>query len=300
MLKKTTPRKMHRVFGFGLVTVLCLGGAFAAWSTQPANIIAVQADAGMQYELRIDTKIDHVDQSRIKLREAPGKPFAVSNGVGERDWSYEFTVLPVDAEYVLLKSKLLFGGVLVSEPSLKVAIGRNASLVVTTKDNSSTLILNMVVSEIRNGKSSPIIEFGDTDSKDTRDTSHFIQGSSGKPLILSEKELKARAPVVVSDDDISRPAKLLPSEKFRKLALDGKNAGKKVVRVTVLVDEKGLMMGGKFVDSFENDSRNVIGQATDLLMQEKYQAAIGKNGKPVPSNITVTLYDNFSDTKLSN
>ncbi|MGH8051606.1 MAG: M56 family metallopeptidase [Arenimonas sp.] len=296
MLKKSSPGKMFRIFGFGFVTLLCLGGTFAAWSTQPANIIAMQADAGLQYEIRIDSKIDHVDLSRITLREVPGKPVAVSNGKGERDWSYEFTILPIDSEYVLLKGKMFFGETLVSEPSMKVATGRNASLAVSTKGNGSHLIMNVVVTEIRNGKSSPIIEFGDNDTKDTRDTNHFIQGGNGTQVILSENEMKLQKPTVVSDDEIATPAKLLPSDKFQRHVMEGKNAGKKVVRVTVVVDEKGFMIAGEFVDNFENDSSSVLKQATDLLMKEKYQPAIGKNGKPVPSNITVELYDNFLDT----
>lgn len=294
MLKKSSPGKMFRMLGFGLVAVLCLGGAFAAWSTQPANIIARQADAGLQYEIRIDSKIDHVDLSRIKLREAPGKPVAVSNGKGERDWSYEFTIMPIDADYVMLKSKILFGGVLLSQPSLKVAIKKNASISVMTKDGSSHLTLNLVVTELRDGKPSPNAESGDT--RDTLlDTDHFIQGRSGKQEIFSERQLRAKTTTAVDDDEIATPAKMLPGNVFQKHIIDGKNAGKKIVRFTVNVDEKGFVMGLDPLDNFESDSSSVIHQAVDLLMKEKYQPAIGKNGKPVPSNITVELYDNFRD-----
>lgn len=300
MLKKSTPRKMYRVLGFGLVTVLCLGGAFAAWSTQPANIIAVQADAGLQYEIRIDTKIDHVDMARIKLREAPGKPFAVSNGNGAQDWSYEFTVMPIDAEYVFLKGKFMLGGVLVSEPAIKLAIGSNGSLAVSPKDDSSVIVMNLVVTEVRNGKSSSIVEYGDARPEGAASSDHFMQSRSGTTKVFTEAELFAQQLQPVEASEIITAAKLLPSEKFQKHVVDGKNAGKKLVRVSVLVDQNGLMAGAKFVDTFQNDSSNVVSQATDLLMKEKYQPAIGKNGKPVPSNITVALYDNFTDSKLNN
>lgn len=294
MLKKSSPGKMFRMLGFGLVTVLCLGGAFAAWSTQPANIIARQADASLQYEIRIDSKIDHVDLSRIKLREVPGKPVAVSNGKGVRDWSYEFTITPINADYVLVKSKILFGGVLLSEPSLKVAMKKNASIAVMTKDGSSHLTLNLVVTELRNGKPSPNAEFGDTRDA-LLDTDHFIQGRSGKQEIFSERQLRAQTTTAVDDDEIATPAKMLPGSVFQKHIIDGKNAGKKIVRFKVNVDEKGFVMGLDPLDNFESDSSSVIHQAVDLLMKEKYQPAIGKNGKPVPSNITVELYDNFRD-----
>ncbi len=294
MLKKSTPRKIYRVLGFGLVAALCLGGAFAAWSTQPANIIVAPAEAGLLYEMRVDTKIDHVDQPRIKLREVPGKTFAISNGSGERDWSYEFSVKPVDKDFVMLEGKMMFGGNIVAEPKLKVTIGRNAGIGISTKDGSSFIALNLVITEVRNGKSSPITEFGDTDTKDTRDSNHFMQTGSGKPTIYSEKELKSMQLKTVDASEIATPAKLIPNDTYRKLQQDGKAAGKKIVNAIVVVDEKGFMSGATFDGNFENDSAEVLGQVSDLLMKQKYQPAIGKNGGPVASKLTVALFDNFS------
>lgn len=294
MLKKSTPRKMYRVLGFGLVAALCLGGAFAAWSTQPASIIVAPAKAGLQYEMRIDTKIDHVDQPRITLREAPGKAFAVSNGKGERDWSYEFAIRPIDADYVQLTGKVMFGGKVVSKPEMKMPIARNASVSVATEDHSSVIILNVVVTEVRNGKSGPISElFGNLKENDTRDSYHFMQNGNSEPTIYSENELKQQVPKPVDASEIATPARLIPNDTYTKLQEDGKAAGKKIVNAIVLVDEQGYMSGASFDDKFENDSAAVLGQVSDLLMKQKYQAAIGKNGKPVMSNLTVPLYDNF-------
>ncbi|MGH8108333.1 MAG: M56 family metallopeptidase [Arenimonas sp.] len=294
MLKKATPRKMHRVLGFGLVAALCLGGAFAAWSTQPANIIVAPAEAGLQYEMRIDTKIDHVDLSRIKLREAPGKAFAVSNGKGDRDWSYEFTVSPIDADYVQLKGKVMFGGKVISKPEMKMPIGRNASVSVDTEDRSSSIIMNIVVTEVRNGKSGPISElFGDLKENDTRDSYHFTQSGSSKPTIYSENELKTQQPKPVDVSEIAMPAKLILNDTYRKHQEDGNAAGKKIVNASVLVDAQGFMAGATFDRNFENNSADVLGQVSDLLVKQKYQAAVGKNGEPVISELTVPLYDNF-------
>jgi len=58
MLKKSTPGKLYRMLGFGLVAVLCLGGAFAAWSTQPTNIVVASAEVGLLYEIKMDVDVD--------------------------------------------------------------------------------------------------------------------------------------------------------------------------------------------------------------------------------------------------
>jgi hypothetical protein len=297
MLKKATPRKTYRVLGFGLVAALCLGGAFAAWSTQPANIIVNPAEAGLLYEMRVDTKIDHVDQPRLKLREAPGKAFAVSNGKGERDWSYEFAISPVDADYVRLKGKVMFGGKVISRPEMKMPIARNAGLSVATEDHSSVIILNVVVTEVRNGKADPISGlFGNVKDNDTRDSFHFIQNGNSKPTIYSENELKQQQPKPVDESEIAMPAKLVPNDAYLNLQADGKAAGKKIVNALVLVDAQGYMAGATFDGNFENNSTEVLGQVSDLLWKQKYRAAIGKNGKPVLSKLKVPLYDNFQAT----
>jgi len=288
MLKKSTPGKIFRWSGLCLVALLCLGSAFAAWSMQPANIIVSPVAPELLYEIQIDTKIDHVDLARIKLREAPGKPFAVSNGKGDRDWSYEFSISPLDKDFVQLKGKVMFGATPISEPVMKLPIGRMSSVDVGFKNNGSYIILNMVVSEVRNGKLGPVLE-----SRANLDGYHFFQNHGDIAKLYSDTDLSKMQLVAVDSDQIAKPAKLLPSAKFLKHVAAGKNAGKKIVRVSVLVDEKGYMMGGNFIDSFADTSSGMLNQALDLLMMEKYQPAIGKNGKPVASNITVELYDNF-------
>ena len=294
MLKKSAPRKLFRVLGFGLVAALCLGSAFAAWSTQPANIIVAPAEAGLLYEMSIDSKIDHIDQARIKLREAPRKPFAVSNGEG---WSYEFVVAPMKPDYVELKGKVRFGGTLISEPVMMIPVGISSSIAVSTKDDGSMLILNLIVTEVRNGKSSPYANLYDPDEK--RMGYHFSQGKNGKSSIISDSDLKASVPRVATDSEIATPAKMLPSDKFLSVALAGKNAGKKVIRVKVLVNAKGSMSGAQFLDKFEDKSQDVIGQAVNFLADEKYQAAIGKDGQPVASMLTVELYDDFKQRTVA-
>lgn len=289
MLKKTTPGKIYRLSGLCLVALFCLGGAFAAWSTQPASIIVSSVAPELVYEIQIDTKIDHVDLSRIKLREEPGKPFAVSNGEGDLDWSYVFSISPLDTDYVQLKGKVMFGGALISEPVMKLPKGRTSSVLVGFKEKDGPfIILNMVVTEVINGKLSPVLE-----SRSMLDGYHFYQNKGDIAKLYSDTDINNMQVVAVDNDQIAKPAKLLPSDKFLKHVTAGKNAGKKIVRVSVLVDEKGYMTGGNFIDSFADTSSGMLNQALDLLMMEKYQPAIGKNGKPVASNITVELYDNF-------
>lgn len=298
MLKKTSPRKMHRVLGFTLVTLLCLGGAFAAWSTQPANIIVTPAEAGLLYEMRIDAKIDHVDQARIKLREIPGKAVLVSNGQGERDWSYEFTVTPVEAGYVILKGKLFFGGALVSEPVMKLAVGSNGSLAVSTKDNSSFIGLNIVVTELRNGKPGPIVASGDPITPGLKRSEHFFQTGSNEARTYTEQELFNLQLKPVGASEIATPARMMPDAAFLNLLEAGKKRGKKTVTANITVDQSGFMAGASFDGQFENEG--TINRVSDLLMKQKYQAAIGKNGNPVISVLSVQLYDISDDSETTN
>lgn len=297
MLKKSSPRKLHRVLGFTLVAVVSLGGAFAAWSTQPANIVIASAETGLLYEMRIDAKIDHVDQARIKLREIPGKAVLVSNGKGERDWSYEFKVTPAEAGYVMLKGKLFFGGALVSEPAMKLAVGSNGSLAVSTKDNSSFIGLNIVVTELRNGKSSPIVVSGNPVTPGLKRSEHFFQTGSNDARIYTEQELLDSQLKSVGASEIATPARMMPDATFMRLLDAGQNGGKKTVTANIIVDQKGFMAGATFDGQF--DDEGTIKLVSDLLMKQKYQPAIGKNGEPVPSTLIVPIYDNFQKAPIN-
>lgn len=289
---------MHRVLGFTLVAVFSLGGAFAAWSTQPANIIVAPAEAGLLYEMRIDAKIDHVDQARIKLREIPGKAVLVSNGKRERDWSYEFTVTPVEDGYVMLKGKLFFGGALVSEPAMRLAVGSNGSLAVSTKDNSSFIGLNIVVTEWRDGKSSPIVASGDPITPDLTRSEHFFQTGKNEAKTYTEQELFDLQPKPVDAGEIAAPARMMPDAAFTSLLEAGKNSGKKTVTAKITVDQSGFMAGATFDGQFDNE--DTIKRVSDLLMKQKYQAAIGKNRSPVISVLSVQLYDISDDSEATN
>ena len=86
MLKKSGPGKFFRVMGFSVVTVVCLASAFTAWSVQPEKIILASSDTDLLYDIRMEAKIDHVDQKPIILREVPGKEFAVSLGKKNTNW----------------------------------------------------------------------------------------------------------------------------------------------------------------------------------------------------------------------
>ena len=166
-----------------------------------------------------------------------------------------------------LNGKVMFGGTLVSEPVMKLPIGISSSIDVVTKGNGSFLILNMIVTEVRNGVPGPYVDLSKAD--EMREGFHFSQGQNGKSRIFSDSDLKAIVPRIAMDSEIATSAKMLPSDKFQSMALAGKNAGKKVVRVNVVVNEKGLMAGAQFLDKFENKSQDVINQAVNLLMEEK-------------------------------
>ncbi len=187
MLKKSGPGKFFRVMGFSVVTVVCLASAFTAWSVQPEKIILASSDTDLLYDIRMEAKIDHVDQKPIILREVPGKEFAVSLGKKNTDWSYRFMVTPIDSEFMFIKGEIRYGKKLISKPAMKIANGKNSAISVMTKDGSSIFNMNFTVSQIRDGKRVPPMPFnGD---KGEANGTYLIQDKDGKGEVMTYADL---------------------------------------------------------------------------------------------------------------
>ncbi|MEO6172373.1 MAG: M56 family metallopeptidase, partial [Arenimonas sp.] len=284
MLKNTTPAKLVRVFGFGVVTTLCLTGAFAAWSSQPANIILASAKTAMLYEIKIDALIDRVHQEPITLREVPGKTFAVVQGEGEQAWSYEFALTPIDDQFSIIKGKVKYGQKVISEPEFKIANGKNAVISVNTKDHASSISLNLIASLIRNGKPVPVPAYNGDNG--VANGSYMMQNSDGTQEIYTRADLEA-APNIASEDKIKMPAKMVPTAEFLAVQEAGKNSGQSAIKGVIYVDASGGMVGAKFDASLAGAA---VKKLADLIAKQKYEAAIGLDGNTVASKLDIEIY----------
>jgi len=284
MLKKSAPRKVFRVLGFGLVTALCLGSALAAWSTQPANIIVAPAEAGLLYEIRMEAKIDRVDQKPIILREMPGKEFAVSLGEKDTDWSYRFTVTPVDSQFMFIKGEIRYGKTLISEPAMKIANGKNSAISVMTKDGSSIFNMNFTVSQLRDGKLVPPMPFnGD---KGEANGTYLTQGKDGKAQIMTYADLLAQMPEAVSDDKIKTQARIISGKQYVELQAAARKAGYKSMKVEFTVGTKGELFGASFDGNYSLDETKAK-KLNALLAEQQFEPAKGMNDQAVISKLSV-------------
>ncbi len=284
MLKKSAPRKVFRVLGFGLVAALCLGSAFAAWSTQPANIIVAPAEAGLLYEIRMEAKIDRVDQKPIILREMPGKEFAVSLGEKDTDWSYRFTVTPVDSQFMFIKGEIRYGKTLISEPAMKIANGKNSAISVMTKDGSSIFNMNFTVSQIRNGKLVPPTPFnGDTGEAHG---TYLIQDKNGQGKVMTYADLLAGIPEPASNDEVKTQARIIPGSQYVELQEAARKAGYESMRVEFTVGAQGELFSASLDGNYSLDETTAK-KLNGLLGQQRFEPAIGKSDEPVVSKLII-------------
>jgi beta-lactamase regulating signal transducer with metallopeptidase domain len=284
MLKKATPGKIYRLSGLCLVAVLCFGGAFAAWSTQPANVIVTPAEVGLLYDIRMEVKVDRVDQKPISIREVPGKEFAVSLGEKATDWSYRFSVTPIDSQFMFIKGEIRYGKTLISKPAMQIANGKNSAISVMTKDGSSIFNMNFTVSQVRNGKWVPPMPFnGD---KGAANGTYLIQDKDGKGEVMTYADLLSQVPEPVSDDKIKTQARIIPGSDYVQLQAAARKAGYKSMKVVFTVGAKGELFSASLDDKYSLDETTAK-QLNGLLARQQFEPAKGMNDEPVISKLSI-------------
>lgn len=284
MLKKATPGKIYRLSGLCLVAVLCFGGAFAAWSTQPANVIVAPAEVGLLYDIRMEVKVDRVDQKLISIREVPGKEFAVSLGEKATDWSYRFSVTPIDSQFMFIKGEIRYGKTLISKPAMQIANGKNSAISVMTKDGSSIFNMNFTVSQVRNGKWVPPMPFnGD---KGAANGTYLIQDKDGKGEVMTYADLLSQVPEPVSDDKIKTQARIIPGSDYVQLQAAARKAGYKSMKVVFTVGAKGELFSASLDDKYSLDETTAK-QLNGLLARQQFEPAKGMNDEPVISKLSI-------------
>jgi len=284
MLKKSGPGKFFRIFGVSVVSVLCLAAAFAAWSAQPEKIIVASSGAGLLYDIRMEAKVDHVDQKPITLREIPGKAFAVSLGEKDSDWSYQFTVTPVDSQFMFIKGEIRYGKTLISEPAMKIANGKNSAISVMTKDGSSLFDMNFTVSQIRDGKLVPPMPFnGD---RGEANGTYLIQDRDGKGQVMTYADLVAQVPEPVSNDKIKTQARIIPGSLYVQLQETARKAGYKSMKVEFTVGAQGELYGAGLDGNYRLDE-STARKLNGLLAKQRFEPAKDMNDVPVVSKLSV-------------
>jgi len=284
MLKKATPGKIYRLSGLCLVAVLCFGGAFAAWSTQPANVIVTPAEVGLLYDIRMEVKVDRVDQKPISIREVPGKEFAVSLGEKATDWSYRFSVTPIDSQFMFIKGEIRYGKTLISKPAMQIANGKNSAISVMTKDGSSIFNMNFTVSQVRNGKRVPPMPFnGD---KDAANGTYLIQDKDGKGEVMTYADLLSQVPEPVSDDKIKTQARIIPDSDYVQLQAAARKAGYKSMKVVFTVGAKGELFSASLDGNYSLDETTAK-TLNALLARQQFEPAKGMNDEPVISKLSI-------------
>jgi len=284
MLKKATPGKIYRLSGLCLVAVLCFGGAFAAWSTQPANVIVTPAEVGLLYDIRMEVKVDRVDQKPISIREVPGKEFAVSLGEKATDWSYRFSVTPIDSQFMFIKGEIRYGKTLISKPAMQIANGKNSAISVMTKDGSSIFNMNFTVSQVRNGKWVPPMPFnGD---KGAANGTYLIQDKDGKGEVMTYADLLSQVPEPVSDDKIKTQARIIPGSDYVQLQAAARKAGYKSMQVVFTVGAKGELFSASLDGKYSLDETTAK-QLNGLLARQQFEPAKGMNDEPVISKLSI-------------
>jgi TonB family protein len=127
MLKQPARKPLHSIAGAALVSLLLIGGGYAAWAAQPAKI-ATQSDA--YYGVKLTLNMDGQTQ-RMELREYQGNSlsFLVNTPVGH-EWRVELQLDPWkdEKDTVLLSSKVHVDGKALAAPSIAVKLGKAGSI----------------------------------------------------------------------------------------------------------------------------------------------------------------------------
>ena len=148
MLKHPLPNLARRALGAGVVAVLALGGAYAAWAAQPTQLVAAPADVAAPAKIRVDfvMRVDGGEPTQFSVISAEGEPFAFRHEGGEDTksassrsasgksvWEGEFTVMRVENGQFKLAGTLKRDGIITWEPTAVVKEGEPAQIKVGTE-----------------------------------------------------------------------------------------------------------------------------------------------------------------------
>lgn len=254
MLKEHAPGPARSSAGAALVSLLLLGGGYAAWAAQPAKV--VEAKAGNLYSVSIALTLDGATQD-IRMITPPGKPFSfVTRTDNGHEWKGDMLLDEWEHEGndgAMLSAKLSEDGKLVSSPKIGVLLGRPGSIEVRGENGTTGFRMEATVDRVAAGEGMPV-----------------------KPAQANEAR-DATAHVDIASKNTNPP--LYPAG-AAKAGVSGK------VIVIVDVGADGSVVAAKIEKS---DPAGVFDDTVMAAVQKwKFEPAI-ENGKPVAGRVRVPV-----------
>ena len=127
MLNQKRPDRLRALCGAALAATFVVGGSYAAWAAQPANVVSRSAAADRirgDIALRIDGGAEH----RLSVLTPPGVEFAVADGDDAERWELRGTAQLRDDGTIVLTGVVRHGETVVSQPQLVMRDGVSAGL----------------------------------------------------------------------------------------------------------------------------------------------------------------------------
>ena len=152
MLKNPLPGRARTALGLGLVAVLVMGGSYAAWAAQPAQVSVENADAPASQRIHADVvlsvdgaPLDALWNSHSKggyfmqhdPKKAPsnwnlgliaGHPYLLEIQRSDETWDIDVTVRPAADHTFELESTLKHNGTVVGRPGLIARADESAAI----------------------------------------------------------------------------------------------------------------------------------------------------------------------------
>jgi bla regulator protein blaR1 len=126
MLKQPLPSRARSALGAAIAIALVVGGTYAAWAAQPANVVTKSAAATIRGDIAL--RVDHGVEHRVSILTPAGVEFAVADGDENNRWELRGTVAPRADGTFELDGVIRHGVTIVSKPSLITGEGISASL----------------------------------------------------------------------------------------------------------------------------------------------------------------------------
>jgi len=152
MLKNPLPGLARRAVGVAVIAALALGGSYAAWATQPAQMIAAAgASTGKFVDAKFDVRIDNGDPHSVRVISPLGESFSVRDDAGGHGptWDGQFIATANGPGQIVLDGVLRQDGKVVSRPKLILKDGVAGGMKVGEANGQSFRGLDMQITLAR-------------------------------------------------------------------------------------------------------------------------------------------------------
>lgn len=203
MLKEHAPGPARSIAGAALVSLLLLGGGYAAWAAQPAKV--AEAKAGDQYSVSIALQLEGAAQD-FRMVTSPGKPFSFTTRTDKgREWKGELLLeefKPRGKEGAMLSVTLSADGKLVASPKIGVLLGRPGSIEQKNEDGSTAFRMEATVDKViaEEGARAESVRVGE--NRDTVAHVDLASKNMNPPLYPADAARSGVSGKVMVDDDV--------------------------------------------------------------------------------------------------